>query len=128
MRLLATVVAAVCSAIASAGEVSLGALLDWRHAGRLIDRLLTEDRQLDDAQRTAALDVTAVMTVRIARFYAAHAAITIGGSERGLFDAVNRLAEAVGSLLEAMGGSKRCRYQEARVSAERALAGVPARR
>lgn len=120
MRTVATVFAAVCAAVASAGEVSLNALLDWRHVGRLIDRLLTEDRQLDDSQRTAALDVTAIVTTRSARFFAALAAITIGGSERGLSDAANRLAEAVGRLLETMGSRKR-EYQQARAAAERAL-------
>ena len=95
-------------------------LLDWRHSGRLIDRLLAEDRHLDEAQRTAALDIGAVVAARAARFYAALAAVTVGGSDGSLSEAANRLAEAVGGLLETLGG-KRGRYQQARALSERAL-------
>lgn len=118
IRLVATVFAAVCSALADAGEVSLGALLDWRHAGGLIDKLLGEDRQLDEAQRTAALDIGGVLTARTARSYSALAAITIGA--RWPTDAANRLGEAVGVLPEAVGGKQR-RYQQARTAAQRVL-------
>jgi len=120
LRVVATVFAAVSSAFAAAGEVSLGALLDWRHSVRVIDRILSEDRHLDEVQRTTALDVTAVVMARAARFYAALAAITVGGNERGLSESANRLAEAVGRLLEAI-GAKRRKYQQARLGAERAL-------
>lgn len=121
LRKVVIVFAAVCAAFASAGEISLRVLLDWRHAGSLIDRLLAEDRQLDEAQRTTALDVTAIVTTRSARFFAAVATVTIGGTDGGLSESANRLAGAVGGLLEAMGG-KRGQYQQARTSAERALA------
>jgi hypothetical protein len=120
MRTAATVFAALCSAFAGAGEVSLRALLDWRHAGRLIDRLLGEDRRLDEAQRVTALDIGGVVVTRTGRFYAALVTVTAGASDRGLSESASRLAEAVGQLLEVMGGKQRA-YHQARARAERAL-------
>jgi hypothetical protein len=110
-RIVATVFAALCSlfadADADAGAVSLSTLLDWRHSSRLVDRLLVEDRHLNEAKRTAALDIGGVVTVRAARFFAALAAVTVGGTDRGLPEAADRLADAVGQLLEAVGGKQR---------------------
>jgi hypothetical protein len=119
MRIIAIVYAALTAVFAAAGEVSWAALVDWQRAGPLIDRLLTADRDLDEIQRTTALDMATVLGPRVARFYAAVTALTLGGDDK-LSAEVQRLVRAVGNVLDAIVARTK-HYARAHAAAERAL-------
>jgi hypothetical protein len=53
-----------------AGKFDWSGLPNWHTATPALDRLVVMDRELDDRQRTVALDL-ALVTLRTARFYAA---------------------------------------------------------
>jgi hypothetical protein len=94
------------------GEKLSRELLDWRRMSPGLDRILAVDSELDDNQRRIALDVAAVVGPRTARFYAAVAVLTLG-QDKKIADAVRDLAEAVGALLEMIGGKEK-KYARAR--------------
>ncbi len=50
--------------------------VSWSNGRSRLDRLLAIDRELDDRQRTVALDLATMVTPRTARFYAAVAVLT----------------------------------------------------
>ncbi len=92
-------------------------------AGRMgfaIDRLTSIDRDLDDKQRTAALDVSTVLIPRMVRFYGGVAALTLG-DDKAMADWARKLSGAVRKLLDDV-LAKQHRYGRARSGAERALA------
>lgn len=119
MRLAAIIFATCCSAFAAAGEISLDALLDWRQSGPAIDRLVAVDRDLDENQRTVALDIAGVLVPRTTRFFAAVAALTLGPDVK-LANAVRDLTPAVTALLDVVAAKQRA-YAQARGRAETAL-------
>jgi len=98
IRVSAGVIAALGSTMTGVGTFSWRGLLDWHTLRPALDRLLTIDRDLDDKQRTVALDLTTVLTPRTSRFYAAVATLTLGPDDK-IADAVRGMAPAVGTLL-----------------------------
>jgi hypothetical protein len=84
------------------------------------ERVLAEDRQLDDSQRTTALDVATVVGPRTTRFYAAVAVLTLG-EDKKIADAVRDLADTVGVFMEVI-AAKEKKYAPARERAGKALA------
>lgn len=68
--------AALGSTMTGAGKFDWTGLLDWHTAKPALDLLLAIDRELDDRQRTVALDLATMVTPRTARFYAAVAVLT----------------------------------------------------
>ncbi len=53
------------------------AVLDWRAVGSFTDRILAALREMDESQRTTALDLAAVVLPRTVRFYAAVSVLTL---------------------------------------------------
>lgn len=93
---------------------------DWSNLAPGLNRLLAADRELDDKQRTIALDLATVVAPRAVRFYAAVAVLTLG-SDKKIADAVRELTPAVSSLLEVI-AAKEKKYTQARARADKALA------
>jgi hypothetical protein len=119
IRLSAGLLAALGSTMTGAGKFDWTGLLDWHAARPALDRLLAIDRELDDRQRTVALDLTTMVTPRTARFYAAVAVLTLGPDIK-IANAVRDLTPAVGALLEVI-AAKEKKYARARAQAEKAL-------
>jgi hypothetical protein len=120
VRMGATVLAAVGSAMTGREELTWDMLADWSNLAPGLNRLLAADRELDDKQRTIALDLATVVAPRTVRFYAAVAVLTLG-SDKKIADAVRELTPAVGSLLEVI-AAKEKKYAQARAHADKALA------
>jgi hypothetical protein len=119
IRLSAGLLTALGSTMTSPGKFNWRGLLDW-HTGRpALDRLLTMDRDLDDRQRTVALDSATMVTPRTARFYAAVATLTLGPDIK-IAQAVRQLTPAIGALLEVLGANEK-KYARTRTQAEKAL-------
>lgn len=118
-RVAATVYAALTAAFAAAGEVSWAVLRELQHAGPLLNRLLAADQELDEAQRTTALDMATVLGPRVARFYAAVTALTLDSDDK-LSVETRRLVRAVSGVLDVIVARKR-QYMRARTAAEQAL-------
>jgi hypothetical protein len=117
VRVAALVTASVGSMMAS-GETLSWKLLDMHRISPSFERVLTEDRALDDRQRTIALDVAMIVGPRVTRFYEAVGKLTLGTDDK-IADATRMLIRAVGALLEVIGGREtdyiaaRQRVQEA---------------
>ena len=60
IRISGTILAAVGSVMTSGEKLSSEMLRDWRRLSPGLDRLLAADRELDDKQRTIALDVATI--------------------------------------------------------------------
>jgi hypothetical protein len=84
------------------GETLSWKLLDVHRMGPSFERLLAEDRALDDRQRTTAIDLLTIVGPRVTRFYAAVAPLTLGDDSK-VADAARELVGAVGALVGAMG-------------------------
>jgi hypothetical protein len=119
IRVGAGMLAALGSTMTGAGKFDWRGLLDWHTARPALDRLLAIDRELDDRQRTVALDLATMLTPRTARFYAAVAVLTLGPDIK-IADAVRDLTPAVGALLEVIAAEEK-KYARARARAEKAL-------
>jgi hypothetical protein len=105
--------------MAGSDSFSWRKLLEWRTGGPLFDRLLITDRQLDDKQRTIALDMAAILTPRASRFFAAVTVLTLGPDKK-IADATRKLTPAVTDLLEVIGANPK-KFDSARVRAQKAL-------
>jgi hypothetical protein len=101
------------------GRDDWAALLDLRTAGPVVARLLQLDSELDEDQRTLALDLSAVLLPRVTRFYSALSVVTLGSDDR-VADAAGRLASDVGELLERMAARPHA-FTRAERAAHRAL-------
>jgi hypothetical protein len=86
-----------CRARSSAGTAGVRR----SHVGEApeLEWLLAADRDLDDRQRTTALDVATVVGPRTTRCFAAVAVLTLAEDKR-IADAVRDLADRVGKLVE----------------------------
>lgn len=98
IRVAAILMAAIGSTMKS-GERLSSDLLHWHRAGPGLERVLAADRDLDDKQRTIALDLATVVGPRTTRFYAAVAVLTLGEDKR-IADAFRDLADEAGKLVE----------------------------
>lgn len=103
----------------SPGKFDWRGLLDWHTARPALGRLLAMDRELDNRQRTVALDLVTMVTPRTARFYAAVAILTLGPDIK-IAEAVRELPPAVGALLEVIAADEK-KYARTRTRAEKAL-------
>jgi hypothetical protein len=110
--------ASIGSMMAS-GETLSWKLLDPQRMSPSLERLLAEDRVLDDRQRTTALDISTIVGPRVTRFYEAAGALTLGKDDT-IADATRVLIRAVGALMEVMGG-KETKYVAARERVSEAL-------
>lgn len=120
VRLSAVILAAAGTVLGPDGKLSTEILRDWHRMAPGLDRIVAADRELDEKQRTGALDMTSVVLPRTARFYAAVAVLTLGPDKK-IADAVRELTPAVTALLEVIVAKQRV-YQPARNRAEKALA------
>jgi hypothetical protein len=84
-----------------------------------LERVLAADRDLDDRQRTTALDVATVVGPRTTRFFAAVAVLTLAEGKR-IADAVRDLADRVGKLVEQIAANEK-EYSKARERVGKAL-------
>jgi hypothetical protein len=124
IRLSAGVLTALSSTMTGPGKFDWKGLLDWHAARPGLDRLLIMDRELDDRQRTVALDLATTVMPRSARFYGAVAILTLGPDIK-IAKAVRTLTPAVGELLEVIAADKK-KYAPARNRAEEALSAFRA--
>ena len=108
----------------SGEKLSSEMLQDWRRLSPGLDRLLTADRELDDKQRTIALDVATIVAPRTARFYSAVSVLTLGPDKR-IADAVRDLTPAVSALLDVIAAKKK-KYDPVRARVDEALAAFRA--
>jgi hypothetical protein len=122
IRTAAVLLAATGSIMTSGETLSLEMLRDWRRMSPWLDRMLATDRDLDEKQRTIALDMTTIVLPRITRFYAAVVVLMLG-PDKGIADAVRDLAAAVGAFSEAI-GAKEKRYAQVRVQVEKTLGAL----
>lgn len=120
IRVSAVILAAIGTVLGSDGELTTEILRDWHKMAPGLDRLLAADRELDEKQRTAALDLTTVVLPRTVRFFAAVAALTLGPNKH-IANAVRELTPAVTALLEVI-TARPSKYDRARHRAEKALA------
>jgi hypothetical protein len=118
IRVSAVLMAAIGSAMRR-GETLSSDLLQWNRLSPAFDRILAEDRQLVEGQRTAALDVATVLGPRMTRFYAAVAVLTLG-EDKEIADAVRNLANSVGAFVEVIAARQR-KYDSARDRVGKAL-------
>ena len=119
IRISVGILAALGSSMTAPGKFEWRELLDWYTASPFLNRVLTMDRELDERQRTVALDLATTVTPRTARFYAAVAVLTLG-SDVKIANAVRELTPAVGALVEVMAANDK-KYSRARARAEKAL-------
>jgi len=119
LRVSAGVLTALGSTMSGPGKFSWRGLLDWHTARPALDRLLAIDRELDDRQRTVALDLATMVTPRTARFYAAVAVLTLGPDIK-IANAVRDMTPAVGALLEVVAAEEK-KYARGHTRAEKAL-------
>lgn len=120
IRISGTILAAVGSVMTSGEKLSSEMLRDWRRLSPGLDRLLVADQELDDKQRTIALDVATIVAPRTVRFYAAVSVLTLGPDTR-IADAVRGLTPAVGALLDVIAAKKK-KYDPVRARVDEALA------
>jgi hypothetical protein len=106
------------------GDKPTSDMLRWHRLSPGLDRLLAADRELDDKQRTIALDVATMVGPRTVRFYAAVAVLTLGPDKK-IANAVRDLTAAVGALLDVMAAKER-KYAPERDRVNKALAGFRA--
>ena len=97
---------------------------DWSRLSLGLDRLLTADRELDEKQRTIALDFAAIVAPRTVRFFAAVSVLTLG-PDKGIADAVRDLTPTVGALLDVIAAKKK-KYDPVRARVDEALAAFRA--
>jgi hypothetical protein len=119
VRLSATILAAAGSVLGSDGKLSAEILRDWHRLAPGFDRILAADRELDEKQRVAALDLTTVLLPRTVRFYAAVAVLTLG-PDKMIAGAVREFTPKVAALTEMIAARQR-QYDQARSTANRAL-------
>jgi hypothetical protein len=119
IRVSAGVLAALGATMPGAGKFDWKGLLDWHTGGPALNRFLAIDRELDERQRTIALDLATILAPRVARFYAAVAVLTLG-SDVKIANAVRDMTPAIGTLLEAIAAKER-KYVRARTGTETAL-------
>jgi hypothetical protein len=81
-------------------------ILDPHRMSPILDRLLAEDRALDDKQRTIAFDLATVVGPRVTRFYEAAGSLTLGNDDE-IADATRLLIRSVGSLMEVIAGKEK---------------------
>ena len=120
IRISATILAAVGSVMTSGEKLSSEMLQDWHRLSPGLDRILSADRELDDRQRTIALDLATIVAPRTVRFYAAVSVLTLG-PDRRIADAVRDLTPAVGALLDVIAAKKK-KYDPVRARVDKALA------
>src|ERR1700689_818191 len=84
------------------------------------DRILAADHDLDEKQRTAALDLTTVVLPRTVRFFSAVTLLTLG-PDKHIANAVRELTPAITALLDVI-TARPGKYNSARRRAEKALA------
>lgn len=114
-----TILMSSIGSMLTAGETISWDLLNWRRMSPSLERLLTEDRELDDRLRTTGLDLATNVIPRTTRFYAAVAVLTLG-DDKPIADAVRGLTDAVGKLMEVI-GAKEKKYTLAREHVGEAL-------
>lgn len=119
IRVAALLLAAIGSMMTVGETLSWELLRDWRRMSPGLDRILAADRDLDDKQRTIALDIATIVGSRTARFYAVVAVLTLG-QDRKIASAARDLTDAVGALLEVI-GAKEKKYIKARGRAQKSL-------
>jgi hypothetical protein len=95
-------IAALIGSMMKSGETPSWKLLDLQRISPSFERMLVEDRALDDRQRTTALDVATIVGPRVTRFYEAAGKLTLGNDEK-IADATRLLIRAVGALMEVIG-------------------------
>ena len=119
VRASAAILAAAGTVLGSEGELTPEILRDWHRMGPGLDRVLAADRELDEKQRTAALDMVTVVLPRTVRFYAAVAVLTLG-PDKAIAAAVRELTPQVAALVEVITARQR-KYDRARHRADSAL-------
>lgn len=120
IRVSAILVAAMGQILGPGGKFSDDILGDWHRLAPGFERVLTADRDLDDKQRTTALDMATLVLPRTVTFYTAVATLTLG-PDKDLANAARKLNIAIADLLEVMAARQR-KYQRARTRVEKALA------
>lgn len=103
---VAVLATASIGSVLASGETLSWRILDLHRMSPSLERLLAEDRALDDKQRTIALDVATMVGPRVTRFYEAAGSLTLGNDDE-IADAVRALIRAVGSLVEVIGGKEK---------------------
>jgi len=101
------------------GKLSTEILRDWHRMAPGLERILAADQELDEKQRTGALDMVAVVLPRTVRLYAAVAVLTLGPDKK-IANAVRELTPAVTAVLEVI-TARPDKYQPVRNRAEKAL-------
>jgi hypothetical protein len=120
IRVAAVILASVGTVLGKDGELNTEILRDWHRMAPGFDRILAADHDLDEKQRTAALDLTSVVLPRTVRFFAAATVLTLG-PDKELANAVRDLTPAIAALLEVITARPR-KYGSARHRAEKSLA------
>jgi hypothetical protein len=103
---VAVLATASIGSVLASGETLSWKILDLHRMSPSLDRLLAEDRALDDRQRTIVLDVATMVGPRVARFYEAAGSLTLGNDDK-IADAVRVLIRAVGALMEVISGKEK---------------------
>jgi hypothetical protein len=103
---VAVLATASIGSVLARGETLSWKILDLHRMGPSLERLLAEDRALDDRQRTIVIDVATMVSPRVTRFYEAAGSFTLGNDDE-IADAVRGLIRAVGALMEVIGGREK---------------------
>jgi len=103
---VAVLATASIGSVLASGEVLSWKIFDLHRMSPSLERLLAEDRALDDRQRTIALDVATIVGPRLTRFYEAAGSLTLGNDDKTA-DATRALIRAVGALMEVIGGKEK---------------------
>jgi hypothetical protein len=103
---VAVLATASIGSVLASGETLSWKILDLHRMSPSLERLLAENRALDDRQRTIALDVATLVGPRVTRFYQAAGALTLGNDVE-ITDAARALIRAVGALMEVIGGKEK---------------------
>ena len=119
IRLSAVILAAAGAVLDRDGKLSTEILRDWHRMAPGLERILAADQELDEKQRTGALDMVTVVLPRTVRFYAAVAVLTLG-PDKNIANAVRELTPAVTAVLEVI-TARPGKYQPVRNRAEKAL-------
>jgi hypothetical protein len=119
IRIGATQIVAAGLVMTRRDRFTWATLRDWHSLGPGFDRLLAADRELDEQQRTVALDLATVVAPRTVRFYAAVSVLTLG-PDKNIADAVRELTPAVDALIGVIADSQK-KYDGAHAQAKEAL-------